>query len=106
MRPQAVARELGLEQRAEEERVVGKLERTDVAEGVVPREPHAAGWEDVDGGRGEAVGAVVALDAALPAHDPLHQRAGREDDPALVPGERALEREDDERGVGATLLVA
>ena len=83
----------------------GQLERADVAERVVAGEPHAAHGEGVDVGGIEAVGAVVALDAALHAHDPLHQRAGGEDDPALVAGERALELDDDERAVRTVLGV-
>src|SRR6185369_3542192 len=89
----------------EEERVVWQLEDSDVPRVVAGAEADPAGLEALDVPAVEAVGAVVALDAALGAHDLADQRAGLVADLALVAGKRALERDDDELALRPVLLV-
>ena len=108
VRAGAVAGQLGLEERAEEERVAGQLERARRAVVVVGAEDDAGVLERLEVRRVDAVGAVVALDGAVDAGDPLRSacRACSGSAPSW-PTQRALERHDHvgRRGVAVLGVV-
>src|SRR5690349_23789435 len=94
MRLSAVAVELGLEERAQEERVPWKFGDPYLPAVVKPAEPQPAVGQRLQVVKVQAVAAVVALGAPTGSRDLRGERARHDHDRLLVTHERALERDD------------